>query len=229
MEIIVPAAGLSTRYRSPKPKYLLFDANGELMLAAAVRPFISKFSITIGILAEHDNNFQVQDLLNRHIPQARIVVLPERTRGPADTVCQIIDRADIRGEFFVKDCDSFFDYNYQPGNVICTTDIAYHEIVRQLAAKSFVIANDQGLVLNIIEKQVVSNLFCVGGYQMVDSRLYKDVFLRLQSITSEIFVSHVIQEMIASGEIFVRQNVQNWVDVGTIDEWIVYNNNIAES
>lgn len=229
MEIVVPAAGLSTRYRSPKPKYLLFDANGELMLAAAVRPFRNRFPITVGILAEHDQTFAVSELLASQLPEARVVVLPERTRGPADTVYQIVKRAGIQGEFFVKDCDSFFDYEYQPGNVICTSDIAEHEVVRKLAAKSFVVSNEQGLVLDIVEKQVVSNLFCVGGYQIGDSSLYKETFLRLQSITSEIFVSHVIQELIRSGEIFLKQNVKNWVDVGTIDEWIVYNNNIAEN
>jgi len=229
MEIVVPAAGLSTRYRSPRPKYLLFDANGELMLAAAVRPFARRYPITIGVLREHDETYAVRDLINSQIPEARVIILPERTRGPADTVYQILRSSGIKGEFFVKDCDSFFDYEYQPGNVICTTDVAEHEVVRKLAAKSFVIANDQGLVLDIIEKQIVSNLFCVGGYQIASSDLYKNTFLWLQSITSEIFVSHVIQEMIKSGEIFLRQNVQNWVDVGTIDEWIVYNNNIAGS
>lgn len=223
MEIIVPAAGLSTRYNSPKPKYLLFDADGQLMLVGAVKDFIGKMPITVGILQEHDDKFQVRALIKDQIPDAEIIVLEQRTAGPADTVYQIINRAQIKGEFFVKDCDSFFDYNYQPGNVIATARVADHELVRNLAAKSFVVSNDQGVVLDIIEKRVVSDIFCVGGYQIRDADLYRQVFEQLSEMTSEIFVSHIIQQMVAQGEIFLHNAVSNWTDVGTISEWHAYN------
>lgn len=228
MEIIVPAAGLSTRYNSPIPKYLLFDANGQLMLVSAIRNFIGKMPITVGILQEHDDKFQVRKLIKNQIPDSEIVVLEQRTAGPADTVYQIIQRTKIKGEFFVKDCDSYFDYNYRPGNVIATARVADHEVVRNLAAKSFIVSNDQGVVLNIVEKRVVSDIFCVGGYQIRDADLYCRVFEQLREITSEIFVSHVIQQMVEQGEIFVHTAVSNWTDVGTIEEWHAYNAKLTD-
>lgn len=223
MEIIVPAAGLSTRYNSNKPKYLLFDADGQLMLVGAVKPFQERYPITIGILREHDQAFGVQELIANQIPTARVVILEQRTAGPADTVYQIIRKSGITGEIFIKDCDSFFNYSYQPGNVICTTRVGDHETVTNLAAKSFVVVNDQGIVLDIVEKRIVSDIFCVGGYQINQAEIFARIFEQLQDMTSEIFVSHIIQQMVAQGEIFVHNTVSEWTDVGTITEWHAYN------
>lgn len=228
MEIIVPAAGLSTRYHSPKPKYLLFDADGQLMLVGAVRQFIGHQPITIGILREHDEVYAVQELIAAQIPEAKVVVLDQRTAGPADTVYHIIQQAGIRGEFFVKDCDSFFNYDYRPGNVVCTTRVGDYDTISNLAGKSFVVSNDQNIVIDIVEKQIVSDIFCVGGYQIRDAVLYCRVFQQLREISSEIFVSHIIQAMVAQGEIFVHNAISDWTDVGTITEWHAYNAKLTD-
>ena len=42
MEIVVPAAGLSTRFPDMKPKYLLYDYKHDMMLINALRPFIDR-------------------------------------------------------------------------------------------------------------------------------------------------------------------------------------------
>ena len=60
MEVIVPAAGLSTRFPNMKPKYLLYDYKGEMMLMNALRTFRQKgFKIHIGILKEHEEKYGV--------------------------------------------------------------------------------------------------------------------------------------------------------------------------
>ena len=87
MEIIVPAAGLSTRFAGMKPKYLLYDYKGELMLKNAIRPFLGQYHITIGILKEHDVKYQASKFLEHEFGMLiNVVVLDEPTRGPADTV-----------------------------------------------------------------------------------------------------------------------------------------------
>ena len=54
MEILVPAAGLSTRYPNMRPKYLLYDYKSDLMLKNAISQFEgTKHSVTVGILEEH--------------------------------------------------------------------------------------------------------------------------------------------------------------------------------
>ena len=39
MEIIVPAAGLSTRFPNMRPKYTLTDFTGKMMFEKAIAPF----------------------------------------------------------------------------------------------------------------------------------------------------------------------------------------------
>ena len=107
MEIIVPAAGLSTRFPEMKPKYLLYDYKGDLMIRNAIRPYMDDYTIHIGILKEHDEKYNASELLKYELGEDIIIhILDEPTKGPADTVYQILKKADIRiSPILIKDCD----------------------------------------------------------------------------------------------------------------------------
>jgi bifunctional N-acetylglucosamine-1-phosphate-uridyltransferase/glucosamine-1-phosphate-acetyltransferase GlmU-like protein len=198
MEIIVPAAGLSTRFPNMRPKFILTDFSGKSMLERAIEPFLGKYKITVGILQEHDVEFGIRDCFKSQFGNnVNLVVLKQRTNGPADTVYQIIKQSNIFGnqEILVKDCDSFFDHAVTSGNYVCISKISEHEVLKRLSAKSFIVSNDQGIITNIIEKQVVSDKFCVGGYKFESAKLFCDVFEKLKNKNiGEIFVSHVIED-----------------------------------
>jgi 2-C-methyl-D-erythritol 4-phosphate cytidylyltransferase len=55
MEIIMPAAGLSTRFPNMRPKYSLTDYSGKMMFEKSLSPFIGKHHVTIGLLQEHED------------------------------------------------------------------------------------------------------------------------------------------------------------------------------
>ena len=231
MEIIVPAAGLSTRFPDMKPKYLLRDDNGEMMLKKALQPYLD-YEITVGLLLDHVKNFdafkEVQKEFNNSV---NTVVLPEVTRGPADTVFQIIESADIQDDspILIKDCDSYFDHEIVEGNYICISQVEDNDLLFNLAGKSFVKTNEQGIITDIIEKQVVSNKFCVGGYKFDSSALFVESYEEIANKTkNEIFVSHVIQNLLMNDYIFFENLVSNYHDVGTINEWKKYNESIAK-
>lgn len=225
MEIIVPAAGLSTRFPNSRPKYLLFDYEHNIMLRNAVAPFIKNNSVTIGILKEHADKHNAIEYIKNELPSIGIVVLDEPTKGPADTVYQIIRRMNKGDnfEFLVKDCDSFFNHSYKKGNYVCTSRIDQHEVLKKLHAKSFVQYNEQEIITNIIEKNVVSDTFCVGGYKFESSHKYIESFSKLSERTTELFVSHVIQDLIMNGSTFVINPVFDYTDVGTLQDWVEYN------
>lgn len=225
MEVIVPAAGLSTRFPGMKPKYLLYDYKHTLMIGNAVWPLIDKgYNVTIGILKEHDKKFNASKFLNHEFGRLiDIVVLDEPTRGPADTVYQIIQRKGLSSsEILIKDCDSFFDHEVQEGNYVCVSKISQHEILKKLASKSFTVSNNQGIITDIVEKEVVSDTFCVGGYKFSSALLYKKAFERLTG-DREVFVSDVIGMLIGDLQIFKEVQVTNYTDVGTAQDWFEYN------
>ena len=99
-----------------------------------------------------------------------------------------------------------------------------------LGAKSFVISNEQGIITDIIEKQVVSDKFCVGGYKFESVKEYCETYEKIVShnIQKEIFVSHIIQDMLLNDKIFVENQVMKYYDVGTAQDWKVYNESLAQ-
>jgi len=225
IHVIVPAAGLSTRFPGMKPKYLLYDYKHELMIANAIKPFIFKgYKVSIGILKEHDEKYNASEFLKHEFGNSiNIVILDEPTKGPADTVYQIIEKLGLFNEqILVKDCDSFFDHEVTEGNYVCVSKISEHELLKKIGSKSFVVANNQGIITDIVEKEIVSDTFCVGGYKFSSALLYKSAFKRLTN-SREIFVSDVIGILIGDLQIFTEKMVTNYVDVGTAQDWFEFN------
>ena len=222
----MPAAGLSTRFPNMRPKYILADFQGKYMFERSLESFIGKHNITIGILKEHNDQYNTAEYIkNEYGDSIQVIILENRTTGPADTVYQILKQAELTTEeFLIKDCDSFFDHDYQEGNYVCVSNIRDHEILKRLASKSFIVANDQGIITSIIEKQVVSDKFCVGGYKFESADMFMSAFEKLKDAhVKEIFVSHIIEECLNNGAIFKESTVRNYVDVGTAEEWFEYN------
>ena len=227
MEIIMPAAGLSTRFPNMRPKYTLTDYSGKMMFEKAIAPLIKKHHITIGLLEEHEEKYNISKYVEQEYGDAiSVIILKERTTGPADTVYQILKKINLEPseEILIKDCDSFFEHEYQPGNYVCVSSIKHHEILKRLGSKSFIISNDQGIINGIIEKQVVSDKFCVGGYKFESAEMFINAFDALKSAhVNEIFVSHIIEECLNNKNIFKESMVWDYADVGTAEEWFEYN------
>lgn len=226
MEVIVPAAGRSSRFPNMRPKYLLFDYKHDMMLKNAVQPFLGKgHRITVGILEEHDLKYNASLYIRNEIPEVNVVVLKEPTKGPADTVYQILKQINYNEDsgLLIKDCDSFFQDSITDGNYVNTSSIEEHSVLRNVAAKSFVIENNRGIITSIVEKSVVSNYFCVGGYKFQHIVDFNKAFAELSQTDSEIFVSHVIQKAMLNGCVFTNKCVYDYIDVGTAEDWFDYN------
>lgn len=210
-----------------RPKYSLTDYTGVMMFERAIKPFLGKHDITIGLLHENEERYPIAEYIkSKYADEISVVILHSRTNGPADTVYQILKRSTIDKdeELFVKDCDSFFEHAYMTGNYICLTNIADHQILHRLGEKSFVRLNDQGIVLDIVEKKVVSDKFCVGGYKFVSVDTFIKSFEQINYKSNrEIFISDVISVCLSNQLIFKENLVFEYYDVGTAAEWFKFN------
>ena len=228
MEIIMPCAGLSTRFPNLRPKYLLSDYSNQLMIERAVANFLGKYPITVVILDAHDKKFNARrKLVDAFGEKIKIVVLENPTSGPADTAYQAIlqGQIDINSPIIIKDCDGFYNADLVEGNAIYVSKLSKNPNIQNAPAKSYTIANEQQIVSTVVEKQIVSDSFCAGGYQFNSAGEYKSAFEALRdSATNEIFVSNIIDYMISQGSVFVEQEVSDFIDVGTAKDWFEYNN-----
>jgi len=231
MEVILPCAGASSRFPNMRPKYLLSDYANRMMIENAAKNYIGKHRVTIVILKEHDDKYNARKKLEEVFGhKADIIILEQPTEGPAHTVAQAIIRGRISANspILVKDCDGFYDTQEVEGNVIYVAKLSKHPKIRTAAAKSYTITNDQGIINTVVEKQIVSNHFCVGGYQFESANEFYKAFQEIKkNTTSEIFVSNVIDYMISNGTMFFESEVENFIDVGVADDWFEFNNKPA--
>lgn len=229
MDIIIPCAGLSTRFANMRPKYLLTDYQGKRMIELVAENYIDHHRLHVVILQEHDQAYQsskiISKLLNHRV---NIITLPARTRGPADTIYQALTSSDLKCEdgFLVRDCDSLFSHPVlTSGNKVFVCKLMEYPTLRTPANKSYVNTNDQGIITSIIEKTIVSDTFCVGGYQFESAARFISSYQKLASNASnEIYLSSIIDTMLSDGDIFFAEQANGFNDLGTKEDWAIYNN-----
>lgn len=226
MDIIIPCAGQSTRFPNMRPKYLLCDYQGRSMIQLAAGDYINEFQIHVAILEQHNIQYQAADQLRSMFGSAvNIVILPNPTSGPAETIDQTLNQLELKGSFLVRDCDSIFEHSdFIQGNSVYVDSLADHPNIRNPSNKSYVSTNDWGIVNNIVEKKITSDIFCVGGYQFSDVNIYRQAYIDIKnSRLQEIYMSTIIDHLISQGEIFITQPVKNYCDLGTFEDWSKYN------
>lgn len=227
MEIIVPCAGLSTRFPNLRPKYLLTDYSGKLMIERALENFKSQ-KINIAILGQHNEQYNAEKKLKECFGNGvKVAIIDEPTAGPADTVYKTIEKLNINksSSILIKDCDGYFSNQPKFGNVIYVAKLSKHPKIRTASAKSYTITNEQNIVCSVVEKQIVSDNFCVGSYQFQTAESFINSFESLiGNVSKEIFVSNIIDHLISKGTIFFESEVEDFVDVGTAEDWFDFNN-----
>ena len=226
--LLLPCAGRSSRYPGTRPKWMLTLPDGRLALARAAQsvPRTAYERIVVAVRADHEAAYGCRALVDLVFEgQAETIVLEKETRGPADTVAQMVRRARVDGAIAVKDADSFFDAEPLPeGNFVAVFDVRKTPQMANVGAKSFAVTNESGLIVEMVEKSLASNIVCVGLYGMADATLFLEHFdgIARESKAGEIFVSQVFNRAIAAGAPVVPQQVGGLVDVGTLEDWRSY-------
>jgi len=221
--LLLPCAGKSSRYPGVRPKWMLTLPSGELALARAAASLPACERIVVAVRAEHEARYQTVALLERVFGSSvEVLVLPFDTRGPADTVAEMIMGAGVEGAFAIKDADSFFDPAPLPDiGFVALSDIRKNPHMTNVGAKSFAVINENNLVVEMIEKSLASNFVSVGLYGFSDAAAYLESFAATRAVTEtgELFVSHVMNRAIADGMAVAPLPVEGLIDVGTLEDW----------
>ena len=198
--------------------------DGQLMLQHAVRNWIEDYPVTVVINREHEEQYKVVDTIERIWGKTVSVHIVEHyTNGPAETIYETVKAWDDT-PFYVQDCDSLFNIELPTWNRNFVAYVKLHDYpkLHNVAAKSFVTLHEE-LLTNIVEKHLISDLVCVGGYGFHSSYGYKhhyELLTEHQGTESEIFISHVIKFMLQQGGIFTTAHAQNYLDCGTYEAFI---------
>ncbi|CUE75758.1 Hypothetical protein, putative [Bodo saltans] len=179
-----------------------------------------------------------------------VVVLPieQETSSAADTVACAIRQCNVEGSIFIKDQDGCFRHRVVPGaDYVVGLRLTENCEVENLPSKSFLLTTG-ALLSNIVEKRVVSDVICVGGYAFQQAsgfleslaaveRIHERVAQNLnigssssstsaQSAAAQphrIFLSHLVQyQMLHQGKVFSVELSQTFSDWKSDAAWRRY-------
>lgn len=222
--LILPIAGKSSRFAGMRPKWLLTMPDGKLMFELSISSFdLNNFDKVVVIcLKEHIDKYvgpNFKDFFQEAIPHknVEIICLDQPTDSQSETVALAIQIGHIDGAFLVKDCDNTFAFDWDGGNQIATVDLNNIDKVSP-SNKSYVEVNQLGIVTNIVEKRVISNMFCCGAYGFSSSKEFLKHY-EIVSAEGEVYLSHIIYSMIIAGDIFTASTASGYIDLGTLEAY----------
>lgn len=227
--LIIPCGGRSSRFPNMKPKWMLTHPKGSLMLFEGLREFpvgeFDRFIITIH--KSHIETYQADLILQQASPwKFELCVLDEWTNGPAETVAKTISLMGVEGSIVIKDSDNLTSSSeikekLVGENFVVGVDI-YTRKVAKPESKSYLVKDENDLLVEIIEKKIVSGMICAGVYGISSGKIFLENYTNCVAHmpNSEIFMSHVISYMVKVSNIpFHCVEADNFEDWGTVHEW----------
>lgn len=225
MNIIIPMAGRSSRFAGTRPKWMLTHPNGRFMVCEAITGLNLNDceKIIFVYLKEHEEQYHFIKGFREELEEigllskTELIGLDKQTRSQPETVYQAIKLANISGAIFIKDCDNRFCFDIYAENFVCYYDLSQVGLIKP-KNKSYIIVDSFGRIVNIIEKQVISPYFCVGGYGFKDAKIFTDTLEQI-NLAQEVYVSNIIYQRLLEKDTFEARPVTNYLDWGTWEDW----------
>jgi len=228
MNLIIPAAGYSSRFPKMRPKWMLTHPRGSLMLAEAISglkiPDLQRVYLTV--LRTHVEEYHCLDGIKKQFEQIgladklTLLMLDQPTRSQPETIARTITENKIRGPICIKDSDNFFRLDVPSRNFVSVVDLNNVGYINP-SNKSYATVNDRNLVTNIAEKRVISNYFCSGAYGFAEADEYLHYYRALEGL-KDLYVSHIIYQMILENKAFAAAVGTEYSDWGTLKDWNRY-------
>jgi len=229
--LIIAAAGSSSRFPNMKPKWLLTHPDGNLMFCSAISgldlsEFTNIYLVTLSTILDGISGSRegikrnIKDRYNRDI---EIIELKEKTKSQSETVYRALKFKNITGSFLIKDSDGYFEASDFNKNSICFSNIEDNKI-KNPHNKSYIVFDKHKKLLNIVEKQIISNFFSVGGYFFESAEDFCSAYEKIIDFesVSEVYVSHVINKLLSEEKKFICKEVNLFKDWGTLEDWEDY-------
>jgi len=225
--LIIPCAGQSTRYPGVRPKWMLTYPDGQLMIQKAIEglEFSNLERTVVTTVREHcdkyDADIVIKQALGDHV---EVCILDEFTHSQSDTIAHTINKMNIRGGFVSRDSDSYVKVpidKYE--NFVVGVNIENYLELSNVSGKSFIILNDQNLIIDIIEKKVSSNLISIGIYGFKSAEEFVEIQQTIKKASNteddEIYPSHIISYMLGLNRFFHYKEAIDYEDWGLLSDW----------
>jgi HAD superfamily hydrolase (TIGR01509 family) len=177
LNVLIPMAGEGSRfskagYTFPKP---LIEVNGKPMIQLVVENLNIDANFIYLIRKEHNENFNISSMLNQITPGCKIVEVDSLTDGAACTTLLAKEYIDNDMELLIANSDQYVEWDsgefYHSinnpnidGSILCFENTH--------PKWSYVKLDDYGNVIDVKEKEVISNKASVGIYYFSKGKDY---------------------------------------------------------
>jgi len=233
--LIVTAAGLSTRFEGLNPKWMLTHPSGRWMIVEALSSvdFSVIDKVYFGFLQEHLDKYNCIDGIKLCFKElgiedkAELVALNSPTDNQPHTVYEVIKQANVKGSVLIKEVDNYFRFDVASQYFKDSTDnfMTYFDLNNTTSInpsnKSYVKFGTDENITDVVEKRVFSSTFGCGCYSFNDVKDYCKYFEKL-SEDKGLYISYIIKNMIEDGHKFKAVEATDYVDWGTKEDWFNY-------
>lgn len=230
--LIIPAIDSE----NARPKWLKTHPNSKFMITEAISGidvdqyfdhvfFIfhssyKNYNFTTGLHTELEKTFKTK---------STFLFLDEITKSQPETVYAAITTGNLPlDEFiFIKDADNYFTTKDKKLN-ITDNQILYYDLKNftgsDLKNKCYIKFTKENIITNVVEKNIISSTFSIGGYGFQTADKFCKYFSKLPSSTAPIYMSNIFFEMMLNGEHVYANEGIDYLDWGTNLAWENYIN-----
>ncbi len=234
LQILMPMGGLGSRFTkagftTPKP---LIPIDGQAMFLKAISSFDhieADKTFTFVIRQEHVDAYELDKLITDALPVANVVIIPELTRGAAETALMAYSQLTPGDPVVIMDCDFWFSsegYNKMATDVLSgQSDIAAGLLTfnSDNPRYSYAETDEDGYVIRTAEKQVISNNAIWGAYFFAKAETFAkgtEELLKqpLSDVMKEYYISFVYNIILRDGGKVLTAPVDEFHSFGTPEE-----------
>jgi len=237
LHVVMPMAGLGSRFSdagftTPKP---LIPVDGMPMFLKALSSLEGwglETSQTLILRRQHETEFQLATLIQRHLPSCQVVIIEEMTRGAVETCLRAEHLMKGDRGVLVMDCDLWFhSTRYRDLVRAALTDAeplagGLLTFSSQEPRYSYALCEGERVV-RTAEKKVISDSAIVGAYFFGTERLFLHAAKKLmeRNISAdmrEYYLSLLYNLLLEEGGVVKAARVEGYASFGTPEELRLY-------
>jgi NDP-sugar pyrophosphorylase family protein len=233
INIVIPMAGRGKRfvdaaYKEPKP---LIDVNGMPMISRVIDNLRTDEDVCFTFICLQDFIANYYHDFTKVVPKnSKIITVREVTEGAACTVLLAKENIDNENELIIANCDQLvLDPCFMQGSIdYYRKQKAHGGILCFLndSPKWSYVRMSGGKIVEVVEKQVVSNLATVGLYYYVQGNIFvesaENMIANNIRVNGEFYVAPTYNDMLIGGLKVVPYLVNEMVGLGTPEDLNIY-------
>jgi len=227
MNVLIPMAGAGSRftqagYTFPKP---LIEVSGKPMIQVVVDNLNIEAQYIYIVQKAHYDKYGLKHLLEMITPGCRIVQVEGLTEGAACTTLLAKEFINSDEQLLIANSDQWVDWDSSDFMYTMQSDYVDGGILTFNSVHpkwSYVKSDSQGYVLDLREKEVISNQATVGIYHWkkgsdyvnyAESMIAQDI-----RVNGEFYVAPVYNEAIADGKKIKTYDCKRMLGLGTPED-----------